>query len=688
MERIRATSHGNDPAADDVPLIAYDPPTGYNSGDIAMQGVDAPYSPPMLSPDYMDTKAGAYATLNSASSTFDSESGGQSGGYHHHHLHPQHHNSHHVKRFDHNTARRKLLMTGLSRLMITIFFSAALCITLRSWEGWGKTPVVLGKIDVRIFNSLTIGLSLCLGLNILASLKQYASTFRWAFLSSRYVSLEVFDLILHLASLAQVTKLMILSAPGIRGNSWLRRFRMFKNVRDDGTKWMWLACLLWLSINISSQVLVALLSLFWPMSNSEVPLLTRGTVITADLRAWYHSDELVDVDTVGLANATSLETAWMFGIQAMDYPVFDSSNIQNDISSLAGVPVYRDTDQYHYRFYNRDAEHQYTNYLASSRNVTVTATCDQLELNHDGEIISSDKEGDDAYENGQYIEGRKLDTAEWTRYRIPEAAGGSITWIASVQENCGARCTNFTVLQYETVNKTIPTSLFVCTNELSKVTQVHGNMDVTLRSDEDRAAVYGNDEFARIAAGAIGWTGIPWNNWEDRQTRSYSLGSRWSPTKKVSTREIQDMLMRFTIGAVAAFDDHGVRFHMAGQTVVPAQGQQLDVDWSYIFSILGGICGIQFAALIFLVVFANRTIVRDDSFFSIAMLLSPVVNRIGQAGMVLSGDEIKDHDRLKWKKIRYDYREGKKGEPNQVDIFFEGKDQKEGRKSWAPGSYS
>ena len=104
--------------------------------------------------------------------------------------------------------------------------------------------------------------------------------------------------------------------------------------------------------------------------------------------------------------------------------------------------------------------------------------------------------------------------------------------------------------------------------------------------------------------------------------------------------------------------------------------------------ILGGICGIQFFALCQLVIFANRTIVRDESFFSMAMLLNPVVSRIGRAGMNLSGEEIKQHEKLKFKKIRYDYREGGEGEPNQVDIFFEGKDQKEGRKSWAPGRYS
>lgn len=122
---------------------------------------------------------------------------------------------------------------------------------------------------------------------------------------------------------------------------------------------------------------------------------------------------------------------------------------------------------------------------------------------------------------------------------------------------------------------------------------------------------------------------------------------------------------------------------------MPTQGQQLNVDWPYVLGLLGGICLIQAAALICLLAFGNKSIVRDESFMGIAMLLKPVMDRIpGKTGMNLSGDEIKNHPKLLWKKIRYDYREGKNGEPNQVDIFFQGRDHAESRRSWAPGVYS
>jgi hypothetical protein len=650
--------------------------TAYSSGDLGMAHNDAsPYSPPLMTPNSITAaKGGSYMYLNTPTSTFDMDSNadkesleGDSFSTHHHH--------HHVKRFDHNDARKKLAKTGGSKFLVTLIFSALLCICLKAWEGFGQ-PIVLSKIDVRIFNAVMIGLSLCLGLNLLSSLKHYANTFRWSFLARRYVSLEIFDLILHSSSLVKITKLMIVSMPGIRGRQYLRRLPWFRDARDDGTKWMWLVCVLWLNINIGSQILVALLSLFWPVENSLTPLMSRGNVAVADLTRWY-------IDENPESNATSMEAAWIYGTEAMVYPEFLMNETQRDLSSLPGTPLYKGDTAWEYRFFNRDPMHQYINYVLSERKITTTTTCEQLEVR--GEVHT---EGDEYDEFGSmFIEG-KPPGGEWTKYEIPEKAPGVITWIASVNAHCGSRCTNFTILQDADDDKIKTPGLFLCNNTLSDVSKASGKNDITCVTPEDEHAVYGSDDFARIAAGAIGWTGIPWNNWIEKQTRSYSQGSKWSPAKVVTTEDIENMLMRFTIGAIGAFDDHGIRYNLINQRTRPTQGQQLDVDWFWVLVILCGICGIQLIALILLVIFANRTIVRDESFFSMAMLLSPVVSRIGRAGMNLSGDEIKDHPKLKWKKIRYDYREGKNGEPNQVDIFFEGRDKKEGRKSWAAGSYS
>lgn len=672
MDRNRTVSGGH---SDHAPLISHAQSPGYDSGDVAMQHVDdtsyspsnSPLNTPFMvqSPEIMESKGGFFASIGSPSSTFDVEDG-----THHHNKRTP------VKRFDQREARKTLMLSAALRLLGTLFFSAVMCVTLRAWEGF-RRPVALSRMDVQIFNSLTIALSLCLGLNLLASLKHYASVVRWSFLTRRYISLEVFDLILHLESLASVTKLMILSSPGLRGKKWLRKFRWFKDIRADGTKWMWLACLVWLAINLGSQVLVALLSLFWPMVTSELPLLSNGNITVADLNSWYIDTNPIvnnDDEEPRLMNDTTLMAAWSFGMEAATYPNYtlgDTENAESDLCGLAGAPIYKGDDAWYYRFFNRSP------IRPSSRNVTVRATCNHLELLNDTVY-----DGDD---NIYYLLARERGTKDYLPYYMPENVLGEVIWVGSVEAHCGPRCTNFTVVQ-QPFGNIRSTSLFVCNNTLGEVTHPDSN-DIKPHTPADKAALYGSDEFARIAAGTIAWTGIPWDLY-DRQTRYYGQGSKWSPDHDVTKQEVEEMLMRFTIGAVAAFDNHGIRYTLKDQ-IVPLPGQQLDVDWSYIFSILGGICFIQFLALCLLGLFANRTIVRDESFFSMAMLLNPVVSRIGgEAAMVMSGDEIKEARALRFKKIKYDYHEGGKGEPNRVAIFFEGEDRRESRKSWAAGSYS
>ncbi|KAJ4301924.1 hypothetical protein N0V90_004020 [Kalmusia sp. IMI 367209] len=638
----------------------YDPPEiRTEDADIALQHLEGTYhepdeplhtgyddSPGMTKNDYGYLGAGGYG------STFDSDTRSLLST---------------AKHYDHHESRKFLFKTGAYRFLVTLGFSVLIGMVLKSYEGFGK-PIILSKVQVRYFNAIMLGLSLGLGLNLASSLKR------------RYVSLEVFDLILGLETLTKVAKLMIISLPGIRRFKLLRKLPWFREARDDGTKLTWAACALWILINIAAQVLVAALSLFWPVDPSDaVPLMTHGNVTVASLDKW--SSNAGDVKW--WPNITSMEAAWIAGMEAIVYPEFPlNETSQTDLSSLAGTPVYHDESGgfYEYRFYNRNPSQQFENYVVSSRSIQASASCQQLEIkdkpkyNSDGFI---------------YIEGKEPGK-DWDYYWLPDyTGGGCLNWIGSTYEGCGPRCTNFTVYQEKTNdNVTIKaSSLFRCNSTVSKVNG--DSPEFTNLSDEDKKHIYGNDQFARIAAGSIAWTGWFEADWSDRQLRSYLRGSKWSPNKIVDTKDVAGLLSRYTIGAIAAFDDHGIRYEVANQNSQPVQGQQLNVDWPYILGLLGGICSIQLAALFCLLLFGNKSVVRDESFLSMAMLLKPVMDRIpGKTGMNLSGDEIKNHPKLLWKRIRYDYREGKDGEPNQVDIFFQGRDHAESRRSWAPGAYS
>ncbi|KAJ4380659.1 hypothetical protein N0V86_004020 [Didymella sp. IMI 355093] len=644
-------------------------PVTYNSGDIAMENM---FSSPLASPDAFPRgdKRGSYMSLNEPLGKHAADNISLL----------SHRSRHtHTKRFDHNQARKYLFKVGGLKLLVTILFSALMCIALKSWEGFHEA-VVLSKIEVRVFNALMIGLSLCLGLNLLASLQNYAGILRWSLLSRNFVSLEVFDLMLGLERLSNVFKLMVISLPLVRRNKYLRKFRWLKDARQDNTKWTWIVCLLWLGINVGSQVLVAVSSLFYPMDPSLMPLLTYGNVSVADLTRWQSVPEPAEDN-----QPLDREAAWMYGMEAIAYPQFAADEIQKDLSVLAGTPVYQLANgSYEYRFFNRNPIHQYSDYLLSNRSIIASATCDQLEVKED--VMVSE-------ENDYYIEGRRSNTDDWIYIDLPEYAGGALTWIADVRTGfCGPRCTNFTVLQpwlNMTHSNVTKTSLFLCNSTVEDMTMPYDKHDITDLTSADYAVVFGNDNWAKIASGSLGWTGIFDSGWNDKQYRTYTQGSKWSPSRNMDVAGVEDILMRFTIGAIAAFDDHGLRYNVSNQKVVPTPGQSLNVDWSYMLSILGGICGIQLIALCCLLIFANRTIVRDESFFSVAMLLSPVIGRLGSAGgMNMSGDEIKHHPKLQFKKIQYSYHEGKNGDPNQVDILWEGKDSRESRKSWAAGVYN
>jgi hypothetical protein len=352
----------------------YDPPfSPHDEGDIAMAHMD---DPPQSG--HTDSPVFTKNDYSYVSSTFDSDTRS---------LISQ------AKRYDHHESRLFLLKTGAYRFLITLAFSLAIGFSLKAYEGF-RTPFIMNKTQVRVFNSIMLGLSLGLGLNLASSLKRYAVILRWYLLTRRYVSLEVFDLILGLETLTKVGKLMIISLPGIRRIKLLSKLPWFREARDDGTRFTWIVCLIWILINIGAQVLVAALSLFWPVDPSNaMPLFVRGDVTVVNLSKW--SNDVPD-DT-SWTNSTQMEAAWAAGMEASVYPTFLMDATNEDLSSLPGTPMYKGDGFYEYRFYNRDPEHEYTNYVVSKRTVQAKTTCEELTVR--GTLVDPD-------DGPMYMEGK------------------------------------------------------------------------------------------------------------------------------------------------------------------------------------------------------------------------------------------------------------------------------------------
>ena len=596
--------------------------------------------------------------------------------------HGRNHRRQHIKHYEQMDSWVQLVKAGTIKFLMTIFFGGVLCLCLKAWEGF-RSSVALSKNDVRIFNALSIAISICLGLNLLASLKRYAVILRWSILTRYWVPIEVFDLILGIDELTNVAKLFVLSVPALQQKWLMGKSRPWKDAQPGTKRRFAMVCLIWLLINIGSQVMVASLSLFWPMEPYKCPLTKYGTVSAADLSKWDEEEN---------ANRTwdSREAAWRYGLEAQSWRNFSASEIPPDLSQIPGAPLYKGVDSYEYRFFYRNPERLYSDFLQSNRSIKAKASCKEFKVQENLTQIPKQATGLTGFYANASLQGE-----EWSNIEIPFYGRGMVTWQALIRAECGSRCTRIIVYQSrgesgEIATQVNKTSLWTCDSTVMPVVKISEGASHPGIEDTD-TRIYGTDKFAKLAAGAIGWTGLAQGGWDDRQWHLYTQGTPWSPEHVLNTREVEEIIMRFSIGAIAAFDDHGIRHNITiNNETCDEKSQKLNVSWRYVSSILGAIGLIQFSALCFLLARANRSIVRDASFFSTAMLLRPVLEVLDDVPgrMVMSGAEIKNHKKFRDRNIRYDYKEMRHGEAKQVTVCFEDEFKGHMRKKWPSGDYS
>jgi hypothetical protein len=99
---------------------------------------------------------------------------------------------------------RKLLVKGFIKWFITVALIATMSGIMYYYSN-NVRPMT--DLDKQTYNFLVVGLSLALGMNLASSLKQMAVDVRWWVLSLTKRNLREVDLILHLDSLTEVTKL-------------------------------------------------------------------------------------------------------------------------------------------------------------------------------------------------------------------------------------------------------------------------------------------------------------------------------------------------------------------------------------------------------------------------------------------------------------------------------------------------
>lgn len=499
------------------------------------------------------------------------------------------------REYRYNKQRKRLL-----RLTIGEWFnSLVLCITYFGILWAYSRMAYIDKSQRRVFNSLTTGNSLLLGVNLAASLRSYAKLLRWRMLAMAYRPLETFDLVMGCDSLINVIKLM----------------RKAKNSRN---RWLpsrtQLLCLVWLSIHLAITILVGIIGLNYNLDTStDYVILTKGTISIVDLNALSTGNYLMDLAAVqswGVRGVVTSALAWDT----------ETESEQSYFSTLDGHTFYYFQDQ--------NADDSATNHI-SARYIESYAYCHAYRVT----------EGQ--YGNLSYVVYNN--GVKDVNQTLPAQPGpGGLLTISMLNSTCGARCTDISAFQAES----LPSALldetdafdlyegrfFVCNNTVPEI-------------GDDTEAVQPeytvSDLAARMLAGMIGWSSAPPSSDGKSLYQTYTNNSETGFLKTPDATDVADLIAGFTMGGVALMDNSNA---MSRKEITssdrPTPAQYLHVTWRFAGSILAVIPFIHFWTLIAVIYWANRAIIKDDSHLAIAKVYHTLLKGLGDSGCLLQGEDI------------------------------------------------
>lgn len=457
----------------------------------------------------------------------------------------------------------------------------------------------IDKHQRRIFNSLTTGNSLLLGVNLAASLRSYAKLLRWRMLAKCHRPLETFDLVMGCDSLMNVIKLLYKA----------------KNTR---AKWLpsrtQLLCLLWLLIHLAVTVLVGIIGLNYNLETSnDYVLLTRGSVSIVDLNALSTGSYLSDLGAV---------QAW--GVRGrVATPLSQDAEIEYTESYYSTSTGYT-----YYYFQDQNSNATATGYV-TSRYIESHANCN-------GYRVTEGQYGNLSYV--VYNDGTKD-----INQTLPEQPGpGGLLTMSYFNSTCGARCTDINTFQAASfpsaqIDHTDLFDLyegrfFVCENTVPEI----GDYKETVKPEY---AV--SDLTARMLAGALGWSSDGPSSDGKSLYMTYPNASEIGFYTTPNETDVASLISGFTMGAVSFMDNSAAMYrkHVSGAEQ-PIAAQYLHVTWRFAGSILAAIPFIHFWVLLAVIRWANRAIIKDDSHLAIAKAYHSLLMRLGDSGCLLQGDEI------------------------------------------------
>lgn len=543
-----------------------------------------------------------------------------------------------AKIYDFRRTRDKLLKTSLLQWLVTFAIAAAIVGALRGYQ----QIQTIDRGQKHVFNALITGLAICLGINLASSLRSYAELLRWRLLSCTWLSLEEFDLILSCSSQRKIFQLLLTTPRK-------RKFPFVSIIQ--------FLCVTWIAVNVAAQILVAMLGLVYSLDSASQNIVSFGPTTIADLSVITDINSARSDDTGG-----QQASAHAYGLQGQDIAVVPAADpfeaSENRVQTIFTNSEYTSMI---YRFTDYNPTNP-TTYHSSQRTVTVTATCKYYSVYN----VTA------AYYKETPLPGNIFQyydlNGDLQDLYVRDWSYGAVTYIADNDLHCGSRCTRVYVFQAaqqaNTLNQLqIPNNaIFDCNNTVSKVENA--------TADGQKYTLPSGDP-ARAIAGAAAWTGyvtpLAGGYYEHLEYQLFSNDSYWSPAVQLTTSgrfSAERFISQYSIAALAAMDRNGPNVTIA-DGMQPQQALKVTVEWGNAAILLAAIIALQLVFLLLVVFWANKAVIKDDSFLAIAKLLAPTVMTLGEHGSVLRGDEIAhavDHQKGGTYKIFYGARETREDE--------------------------
>ncbi|KAG5965879.1 hypothetical protein E4U57_003463 [Claviceps arundinis] len=497
---------------------------------------------------------------------------------------------------------RRLLSACLTRWVLTMVLCASVYLVL--WQYSSRSAMVMAK--KKEFNTLIVGLSILLSLNLASSLKHMAATLRWWVLSLREWRPREVDLVLQSENMSRMVMLLCVS----------RRFSLRAYV------------LAWVAINAAAQIGLATLGLTYNVNGADKMVPTQPGLVSVPDLSTLQTYKLTSSSSSSLTSNGSAMTSQMEN--ALRY----TANSYGMVGLAAGINVNAlnapepgalfnpdnspiscmNTTCYSWFYEATTPSASYYLMAASNRSVATSSTCESWKVTRGGS-------GD--------LDTITLADDRNTTLNVPAKNGpGQTTFIVDPLHDQHIGWSIVTALEASSSEPWF----YRCNVSVAPVV----NAIIPEHELGDTLKLMAP---AAIALQGYGTSDLGANLTDRIQFQSYPAESLLGSACAGSNSLMGYQTSSFAAGVILATAQSNSNLNVTGQ--MPLKGITLDINnWSSVHLVLGLIMGLQLLFALISIVLSNMVMVRDHSHLGEATLLRSALGHLSYRAVMGSEREL------------------------------------------------